>query len=109
MEFEHYDFMQFLDQFTMYIFVIDIILGFNTSFINVQSGEEIFGYSFIAKNYIFNGTFVIDLLSTFQIDRVVVFFPNVSKGVISFLKLLGFLKIQRLRRISKIIGQMNQT
>ena len=54
-----------MDLFTMFIFLVDIILGFSTSYINVQSGEEIFGYSFIAREYMFNGTFIIDLLSTF--------------------------------------------
>lgn len=59
------EFIGSLDNFTMYVFIVDMILGFFTSYINVQSGEEVFGYYFIGKNYIFNGTFILDLLSTF--------------------------------------------
>ena len=52
----------------MYVFIVDMVLGFCTSYVNVQSGEEVFGYLFIAKNYILNGTFILDLFSTFQLD-----------------------------------------
>ena len=102
--------LKVLDNFTMYVFIVDMILGFFTSYINVQSGEEVFGYSFIARNYVLNGTFILDLLSTFQLDVVYAyFFGNSNGSLIQILKLFGFLKIQRLRRISKLIGQMNQT
>lgn len=89
----------------MYVFIVDMVLGFFTSYINVQSGEEVFGYSFIAWNYVTNGTFILDLLSTFQLDNVYgYFFGTDNDTLIQILKLLGFLKIQRLRRISKLIG-----
>ena len=54
-----------LDSATVYIFFLDMVLGFNTSYINAQTGEEVFGYKFVAKHYMVQGTFIIDLLSTF--------------------------------------------
>jgi hypothetical protein len=54
-----------LDSLMTYIFVMDVILGFITSYINVQTGDEVYGYKFISKEYVFRGTFVIDILSTF--------------------------------------------
>lgn len=32
-----------------YVFAADVILGFNTSYINVQTGDQVYGYKFIAK------------------------------------------------------------
>lgn len=54
-----------LDDINVYIFLLDLIFGFNTTYINVATGEEVWGRRFIATNYIFYGTFLIDLLSTF--------------------------------------------
>ena len=62
---ERYPALVKLDESTVYIFFFDIILGFNTSYTNVASGEEVFGYKFIAKHYLIEGTFIIDILSTF--------------------------------------------
>ena len=81
-----------------------------TSYVNVSSGDEIFGAKMVAKNYILNGSFVIDILSTFPIDNIYVgFMGGENVNVKKLLKVLGILKMQRIRRISKIIGNMNQT
>ena len=81
------------------------MFGFLTSYINVASGDEIFGPRMIAYNYVCGGTFIIDILSTFPLDQWVEPFGNPS--LTNFFKILGFLKMQRIRRISKIIGHMN--
>ena len=70
-----------------------MILGFNTSYTDSGTGEEVFGYIFIARHYVFKGTFVIDLLSTFQLDSLAEGFGVTSNGVLNILGLLGFLKI----------------
>jgi len=62
---EGYPFIEVLDNIMQYIFVADVILGFNTSYINVQTGDQVYGYKFIAKEYILRGSFLIDILSTF--------------------------------------------
>lgn len=54
-----------LDDINVYVFLLDLMLGFNTTYINVATGEEVWGRRFIATNYVFYGTFIIDLLSTF--------------------------------------------
>lgn len=96
-----------LEWLTMFVFFMDILVGFNTSYINVASGDEIYGHKMIAYNYVFKGTFMIDILSTFPLDKI---FGNiVSETALIILKILGMLKMQRIRRISKIIGQLNQT
>jgi hypothetical protein len=58
----------------------------------------------IAKYYIFSSVFVIDILSTFPLDS---WFKSANEGFNMFLKLLGILKIQRLRRISKLIANLS--
>lgn len=98
-----------LDDLNVYIFLLDMILGFNTTYTNVASGEEVFGHRFIATHYVFHDTFFIDLLSTFKLDRLGMSFGITNEGVLNWLSLLGFLKIQRLRRISKLISNMNAT
>ena len=92
----------------MILFIIDIIICFFTSYINVASGGEIYVMKMIAYNYICAGTFMIDILSTFPLDKWVAA-SGASYSVTSFFKIFGFLKMQRIRRISKIIGQMNST
>jgi len=47
---------------------MDIIICFFTSYINVASGDEIFGLRMIAFNYVCAGTFFIDIISTLPLD-----------------------------------------
>jgi len=61
-------FLKYLDTLTTVLFFLDIVFGFMTSYINVASGDEIFGVRMIAVNYICAGTFMIDILSTFPLD-----------------------------------------
>jgi len=96
-----------LDILTTVFFFFDIIISFFTSYINVASGDEIFGLRMIAKYYICKGTFLIDILSTFNLDSLVVSLENESLTI--FMRLFGFLKMQRIRRINKIIGNLNTT
>ena len=99
-----------LNGITVVVFTLDIITGFLTSYINVSSGDEIFSLKMIAINYIMNGSFVIDILSTFPIDDIYTnMLGGTSTNVERLLKVFGILKMQRIRRISKIIGNMNQT
>jgi hypothetical protein len=60
-----------LDNCTTLLFFLDMIIGFFTSYINVSSGDEIFGMRMIARNYICKGTFLIDILSTFDLSSLV--------------------------------------
>lgn len=96
-----------LDDLTFAVFIIDIILNFFTSYINVASGNEIYDLGLIAKNYVFSEIFLIDMLSTFPLDE---WFEGVgSENMINFLKVLGMLKMQRIRRLTKIIANLTAT
>ena len=101
-------FLSLLDLVLTIVFAFDIIAGFLTSFINVSSGDEIFGPGMIAKNYIVNDTFLLDIVSTFPLDKIAGAF-NAPARVISILRILGLLKMQRIRRVSKIISSLNGT
>ena len=70
-----------------------MILGFNTTYTNVASGEEVFGHRFIATHYVFHDTFFIDLLSTFKLDKIGLSFGITNENFLNYLSLLGFLKI----------------
>ena len=102
-----FEILKILDDVTMALFAMDIVICFFTSYINVASGDEIYGLQMIAVNYVCSGTFIIDILSTFPLDRWVEGLGN--DAITTFFKIFGFLKMQRIRRISKIIGQLNQT
>ena len=52
------------------IFVLDIIIGFLSSYIDVANGDEIFDPMMIAKNYMLKGTFFVDFVSTFPFTEV---------------------------------------
>lgn len=96
-----------LSNLTTVLFFMDIVIGFFTSYINVSSGDEIFGMRMIARNYVCKGTFLIDILSTFDLDDLV---RGIGNESLTFLmSLFGFLKMQRIRRINKIIGNLNTT
>ena len=56
------------DNITTGVFVLDVVAGFFTSYVNISSGDEIFGMQMIAIHYILEGTFVIDIASTFPLD-----------------------------------------
>jgi len=96
-----------LDDITFAIFVLDIIFNFFTSYINVSSGNEIYDLGMIATNYIFSEIFVIDMLSTFPLDEWFESYNN--ETLTNYLTILGMLKMQRIRRLSKIIANLTCT
>ena len=53
------------------IYVVDIVFGFLTSYINSYTGDEIFGLRLIAKNYLAS-EFLVDFLSTFYFFELIV-------------------------------------
>ena len=77
------------------LFIIDIIVQFNTSFYN-QEGEEIRDRKEIATRYMFKGMFIFDFLSSIPYDAF---------NLDSF-KVLKILKITRISRMTKAINKM---
>jgi hypothetical protein len=88
-------FITFLDTAMTYIFAADVILGFNTSYINVQTGDQVYGYKFIAKEYVFRGSFFIDIISTFQLDKIYngLWGASANQEIVPYLKIIGMVKI----------------
>lgn len=84
-----------------FIFFIDIILTFRTTYINSSGGDEITAPIEIAKLYL-KGRFWIDLLSTIPFD---LFFT--TDGHLAVFKLFGLLKVVRVTRLNRIINLMN--
>ena len=54
-----------INTFVDFIFWVDIIVQFRTTYIEPKSGEEIYLFSEIAYNYVWHGSFIVDFLSTF--------------------------------------------
>lgn len=53
-----------------FLFFVDIIINFRTSYINPMTGDESTNPKEIAKNYL-KGRFWVDLLATVPIDQIV--------------------------------------
>ena len=56
-----------------FLYLIDIIINFNTSYIDAYTGDEMFGKKKIAAYYLRNG-FLIDFLSTFWFTETLLLF-----------------------------------
>ena len=87
-----------------FLFFIDIIVNFRTSFIHSKTGEEIFTQKEIIKNY-FKKRFWIDLLATIPFDTIgSLLFSSVDT---SLLQLFSLLKLAKVLRLSRIIANLN--
>lgn len=96
--------IQVLDRLTLSVFVIDMIANIFTSYVDLQSSEEVTDLKLVVKNYFFSELFVIDFLSTFPMRQVADYIESESFSM--FLIFLGLLKMQRLRRIEKLISHL---
>jgi hypothetical protein len=83
-----------INAITTSVFAIDILVGFFTSYINVSTGDEIFGFQMIANNYIFHGSFFVDVISTISLDQFYDFISeNPNEGILTLLKIVGMIKL----------------
>jgi len=93
-EFSDYAWYRITDNVTLMVFTFDLVVGFFTSYVNISSGDEIFGMKLIAMHYIFEGTFLVDIASTFPLDGIAIAFGADDTGATAqFLKIFGILKI----------------
>ena len=92
-------------------FYIDIVVGFTTSYIDTLKGDEIFSMRKIAHNYMIEGDFVIDFLSTVDVVSFVAFLTNskVSQGMGVLRDGLSLLKVLRIRKLLQKLREVNQT
>ena len=80
-------------------FYIDIIVAFRTSYLTFD-GQEVKEWKQIAINYIFRGTFFLDLLSVLPFYEMI---PGDQKA----LQILGVLKLIRIKRLPKLIANID--
>lgn len=93
---------------SMVFFLVDIGICFFTSYLDISSGDVIFSLNKIASNYIFNGSFIVDILSTFPLKSWGAS-AGASEGLDFFLTILGILKVQRFLRTRSIISKLDLT
>ena len=88
-----------------FLFFLDILLNFRTSYINQMTGDEIKNPVEIAKNYVLGYRFAIDLAATIPFDLLVIDIIQVQTNSTT-LQLFGLLKLIRILRLGKIIATM---
>lgn len=86
------------DSFVDLIFFVDLFVNFRTTYLDKETGEEIYDTKMIARKYL-TGRFIIDLLSTIPFDKLA--------GGNDFLPILGMLKLFRVFRVSMVIRNLN--
>ena len=88
-----------------FLFLLDIILAFRTTFINENTGAEVTDAKTIARQYL-RGQFTIDMLATVPFDTLgqLLF----SSDNVTF-KIFGALKLVRVLRLSKIITYLRSS
>lgn len=80
-----------------FLFLLDIILTFRTTYVSAQTGIEISDTREIAKNYL-KGRFWIDFFTIFPFSYI---------SFLTILRAIGILKISRVLRLGKIIDKLN--
>lgn len=92
-------------------FFLDIIVGFNTSYIDHRSGDEIFSFKSIAREYMIEGDFIIDFVSTINVVGYVGVLLQID--IVGGMKVLEdslkVLKVLRFRKLLQKIREINRT
>ena len=86
-----------------FVFLLDIIINFRTTFIHSKTGKEVMDLWEIAQNYL-KGRFWIDFLATIPLDFAAkyIFQLNSSSGI----QLFALLKLVRVLRLGRLISIM---
>jgi len=92
-----------------FMFFLDIILNFRTTYHNHGTGEEVITSKQIASNYLRGGRFWIDILSTIPFDTALTPIFKDKNYITEKFQLLSMLKLFRVLRLSRIITYMNST
>ena len=86
-----------------FIFLIDIIITFRTTYLNTELGCEETDTKKIFRRYV-GGSFAIDLASSVPFASLV---PESAGQLRQILNLLGLLKLLRIQRLSAAVGSSN--
>ena len=86
------------------LFLIDMVVGFLTGYVDIIVGEEITKPSLIAYHYIFNGGFIVDFLSLVEIWLIPFQgLQDMDGGGGIVIRLFRLFKIVRVRRLNKLV------
>lgn len=94
-----------LNTFIDFVFLLDIVVNFRTTFYDIETGDEVFDSKRTGREYL-KGRFAIDLLSTIPFDNITAIFSDSSSPI---LQLFSLLKLVRISRLGRIIERMNVT
>ena len=89
-----------------FLFFVDIIMNFRTTYFNPRTGEEILDKDLIKKNYFF-GQFLIDLFSTVPLDLIYETFFMSENESAQNLQMMSMMKIIRILRLNRLINYLN--
>ena len=89
-----------------FLFFFDIILNFRTS-TQDRNGEEVISPKVIAINYVTEGRFWIDVLSTIPFELIMAKIFDIADA--QKFQILSMLKLFRVLRLGRIIAYMNST
>ena len=88
-----------------FIFIMDVVVTFRSSYQNSRTGDEVFDCKLIAINYI-KGRFLIDILASLPLDFISWIFLAEMDSTWMF-QLFGLLKLIRILRLSRLIAFLN--
>jgi hypothetical protein len=102
-------FVKIMDLIIDFLFLIDILISFRTTYIHPISGDEIIESKLIAKNYI-AGRFWIDFFSTIPFEKFIIYFKKgIAKQEAEKYVIISCLKLIRVLRLSRLINYMNSS
>lgn len=85
------------------LYTLDIVILFNTSYVEVSTGDEIFSNKYIAGHYVKSVQFYLDFFATFPFNWI----PIENQTYITFSNLIKMLKVTRMMKIYKQIRELN--
>jgi hypothetical protein len=99
------DILMIINRVVDFIFVLEILLSFNTMYVNGEGGL-VRRHAAIAKHYL-RGWFLVDVITTIPYDVLnsVMTNPRTNVKFIRFVRIFRLIKLFRLLRASKKLGQ----
>ena len=99
--------IKIFNYFIDFMFLIDIVITFRTTQVNLMTGDTISDPKQIARNYL-KGRFWIDILSTIPLDDILVLLVrDLDQKTVKKLVILSCLKLIRILRLSRLIEYLN--
>lgn len=94
-----------INSVTDFLFFLDVLINFRTTYIEDKTTDEIFDPKRIAIQYL-KGRFWIDIIASVPFDYVVQPFLRGDNNR-TVLQMLGVIKLARILRLSRLISFMN--